>query len=279
MDARNKFLESYKKKTQEQGLDVHTEGSPAEAAGGVKEGVPPEEEVSLKFEQKPGFIKPEPKPITPASRSSKKINRYVGITLGVVILLGIIIGTVLLFNRGVEVIDLVGWTENDAQLWAREKGVNLQVEKEYSDEVEAGKVISQSVTATFHRSGTFMLMPPNTVVKSKNAPSSLRSASRKSRSILPNIAVAFPPLKSWDTHLFSKPEKITKWFNISSLDTGIPVFLGLPKITTIPRSINKDGQKYLLISAGNISSFLKRKKRPINIRISPDTEECPLEKS
>ena len=62
-----------------------------------------------------------------------------------VILLGIIIGTVLLFNRGVEVIDLVGWTENDAQLWAREKGVNLQVEKEYSDEVEAGKVISQSV--------------------------------------------------------------------------------------------------------------------------------------
>ncbi|HHZ13939.1 MAG: PASTA domain-containing protein [Caldicoprobacterales bacterium] len=145
MDARNKFLESYKKKTQEQGLDVHIEGSPAEAAGGVKEGVPPEEEVSLKFEQKPGFIKPEPKPITPASRSSKKINRYVGITLGVVILLGIIIGTVLLFNRGVEVIDLVGWTENDAQLWAREKGVNLQVEKEYSDEVEAGKVISQSV--------------------------------------------------------------------------------------------------------------------------------------
>ena len=36
MDARNKFLESYKKKTQEQGLDVHIEGSPAEAAGGIK---------------------------------------------------------------------------------------------------------------------------------------------------------------------------------------------------------------------------------------------------
>ena len=84
--------------------------------------------------------------MTPAPKSSKKFNRYISISLGVVILLAIIIGTVLLFNRGVEAIDLVGWTENDAQLWAREKGINLQVEKEYSDEVEAGKIISQSVT-------------------------------------------------------------------------------------------------------------------------------------
>ena len=73
------------------------------------------------------------------------------------ILLAIIIGTVLLFNRGVEAIDLVGWTENDAQLWAREKGINLQVEKEYSDEVEAGKIISQSVTkGTRIKKGEFM---------------------------------------------------------------------------------------------------------------------------
>ena len=101
MDARNKFLESYKRKLKNKAsmsiLKVHRQRQPVE----LREGVPPEgRELALNSEQKPGFIKPEPKPITPASRSSRKINRYVGITLGVVILLGIIIGTVLLFNGG-----------------------------------------------------------------------------------------------------------------------------------------------------------------------------------
>jgi hypothetical protein len=157
MDARNKFLESYKKKAQEQDPNAHVGDSLAESVNEGKKGESQGEEVSLKFDQKPGFVKPEQKPMTPAPKSSKKFKRYISISLGVVILLAIIIGTVLLFNRGVEAIDLVGWTENDAQLWAREKGINLQVEKEYSDEVEAGKIISQSVTkGTRIKKGEFM---------------------------------------------------------------------------------------------------------------------------
>ena len=38
-----------------------------------------------------------------------------------------------------------GWTENDAQLWARNNGILLQIEQEYNDDMEAGKVLSQNV--------------------------------------------------------------------------------------------------------------------------------------
>jgi beta-lactam-binding protein with PASTA domain len=52
---------------------------------------------------------------------------------------------VLLLNRGIEMIDLTNWTENDAQLWARNNGILLQIEQEFNDEYEEGRVISQSV--------------------------------------------------------------------------------------------------------------------------------------
>src|SRR5690606_21538996 len=60
-------------------------------------------------------------------------------------LAAIVIVLLFFFNRGVEVIDLTGWTENDARLWANENGLMLQIEQEYSDDFEAGKIISQSV--------------------------------------------------------------------------------------------------------------------------------------
>ena len=37
-------------------------------------------------------------------------------------------------------INLVDWTENDAQLWARNNGIILQVEQEYNDDHEAAEL-------------------------------------------------------------------------------------------------------------------------------------------
>lgn len=160
MDAQNKFLESYKKKYDEQSEELRTgtnningeldseansenetpTKSSLEKGNSLEEG---KEKPDLRFQRKSGFVKPKEKtstaPIKPANRNKK----YGNIAIGAVALVAIFIVLILLLNRGVEVIDLTGWTENEAQLWAKDSGIILQVEKEYNDEVEAGKIISQ----------------------------------------------------------------------------------------------------------------------------------------
>ena len=137
MEGNNRFLDTYKKKAAQQ-----QDQQPMEQPIVQNEG---QEQPDLKFEQKSDFVKPEKKKPVIAFKSSKKTKMWAAIAGGSLALVALIIGLLLIFNRGVEVIDLSGWTENDAQLWARDNGVILQVEKEYNDEVEAGKVISQSV--------------------------------------------------------------------------------------------------------------------------------------
>ncbi len=134
MEGNNRFLETYKKKTA-----MQQEGRPEENLAKANE------QGGLRFEQKSDFVKPETKEPVVVSKPKKKTKMWTAIAGGSIALIAIIVVFLLLFNQGVEVIDLSGWTENDAQLWARDNGINLQVEKEYSDDVEAGKVISQSV--------------------------------------------------------------------------------------------------------------------------------------
>lgn len=136
MEGNNSFFDSYKKKIAEESLPQE----PSSAADSQKP--------SMKYEIESGFVKPEKKTsadVAPASKKTKRIITYA--VVGAVVLLVIAIGVYFLMNRDIEVVDLTDWTENNAQLWARENGVILQIEEEYSDEVEAGKVISQSVPA------------------------------------------------------------------------------------------------------------------------------------
>lgn len=129
MESNNKFLDNYKKKLAQQ---QQTEESLADT--------------NLRFEQKSGFVKPDVKNTAkPTKKPSNKKKMWISIAGGAVVLAAIVIGLLLFFNRGVEVIDLTGWTENDARLWANENGLMLQIEQEYSDEFEAGKIISQSL--------------------------------------------------------------------------------------------------------------------------------------
>ena len=102
----------------------------------------------MKYEIESGFVKPEKKNLCRCCSGQQKTKRIITYAVvGAVVLLVIAIGVYFLMNRDIEVVDLTDWTENNAQLWARENGVILQIEEEYSDEVEAGKVISQSVPA------------------------------------------------------------------------------------------------------------------------------------
>jgi serine/threonine-protein kinase len=134
MDTNNPFLDSYKKKSDEY-------------KPGTKEDVQAEsgEQKSLTVEEKSGFKKPRAGGSEPPAPVSKKSRKVPAVIAGIVVLALIITGIILLLNRGLEMINLVDWTENDAQLWARNNGIILQVEQEYNDEHEAGRVISQSV--------------------------------------------------------------------------------------------------------------------------------------
>ncbi|NLJ40565.1 MAG: PASTA domain-containing protein [Clostridiales bacterium] len=180
MDARNNFFKSYKKKIEEKNSELENDSSKADlaeegdqeltptaedingkpaSADGEKSGVIPKEEEGsgLKFKQESGFKKPKQQAPPSTANVSNRNKRVLGIVIGSVAIIAVIIGFILLFNRGIEAIDLAGWTENDAQLWAKDNGVNLQVDKEFSDTVEAGKIISQSIAqGTRIKKGSFI---------------------------------------------------------------------------------------------------------------------------
>ena len=133
MDTNNTFLESYKKKTDEQNkqkIDKQAPETKAPADSAFRKG---------------GFVKPPATESTPSVKKPPQSKRVMAIVISVVVLALIIFSIYLLLNRGIEMVDLVGWTENDAQLWARNNGILLQVEQEYNDDMEAGKVLSQNV--------------------------------------------------------------------------------------------------------------------------------------
>ncbi|HHY83759.1 MAG TPA: PASTA domain-containing protein [Clostridiales bacterium] len=134
METKNTFLDTYKKKVDEQ----KTEDT-------VKVPAAVSEQQNTATPEKSGLVKPknigaERPPSVPA-----KSKKTAAIAVGSVVLICIIVALFLLLNRGISMINLVGWTENDAQLWARSNGIILQVEEEYNDEYEEGRVVSQSI--------------------------------------------------------------------------------------------------------------------------------------
>lgn len=101
-----------------------------------------------KYDQKSGFVKTEPSDTdTPSPLQEKRKKILVVAVSGVVILLVIILVAVLLLNPGIKVIDLHDWTVNDAGLWATDKGINLQIEEQYNDQSDEGKIVDQDPQA------------------------------------------------------------------------------------------------------------------------------------
>ena len=133
MESKNTFLDTYKKRVDEQRIE-ETDISPSEAG----------ESQGSAANANTGFVKPKRNAVPP-SGAPAKTKKSASIAIGAVVLVCIIAALILLLNRGLEMINLVGWTENDAQLWARSNGVNLQIEEEYNDEFEEGRVVSQSI--------------------------------------------------------------------------------------------------------------------------------------
>lgn len=133
-DNNNNFLSSYKRKYAEK-------ADQSEVDLVTKEGQSPH-----KYEEKSDFVKPQQmKEAGVQPPASKRPKYLIPIIIAGVVVLGVIIGLVIIFSGGTEVIDFTNWTVNDAQLWARDHKVVLQVQEEYNDKTDAGKVISQNV--------------------------------------------------------------------------------------------------------------------------------------
>ena len=74
-------------------------------------------------------------------------SKLVPAVIVLAIILILILFLVWLFNRGVAVIDLTGWTLTDAQLWAGDNSVRLQIDEVYDDQYEADQIIRQDPLA------------------------------------------------------------------------------------------------------------------------------------
>lgn len=136
----NPFLNDYKKKMTDGGSNPpHPDGKrpqdPETAAPG-----------SRRYEEKSDFVPLRTVQVV-ASDSPRRNRKILPIALAIVLILAI--GGILIwyFNLGVRVIDLQGLSLSQAQVWAGDKKIHLQVRKVHSDEYAEDEIIDQNPAA------------------------------------------------------------------------------------------------------------------------------------
>src|SRR5690554_4627316 len=102
MEENNKFLNSYK---------IKTEGK--KASNQEENSVVQKQKSDLKYENESGFIKPAKRNTKNILAAPQKKRNILAVSIGAVVLLCIVIGIFFLLDREVEVIDFTGWTEGD----------------------------------------------------------------------------------------------------------------------------------------------------------------------
>ena len=227
MDTNNSFLESYKKQTEEQAV---REPEKVPSSG--------EEKADLTFEEKSSFVKPKRQGSGMPADSSSKNKKLLPVIIGGFILIAVIIGLFLMLNRGIEMINLVGWTENDAQLWARGNGISLQPEQEYNDTHEAGRVVSQSITeGTRVKKGDFVRL----VV-------SLGHDLSVTLPIPDFPAMSRNEIDAWSAENFMTKVRITTEFS-DTVETGKVIRFEINDDTVVDE-VRRDSPVYIILSKG-----------------------------
>ncbi len=120
--------------TPEQPADAKAEGAQSAPAG-----------MNFAAPAPSGFVPPASRTASagvartaPATRS--KLPMYIGIAVAAVLA---IVLAVFLLGRGKEVPNMANWSASEAELWANENSINLRVDELFSDDITAGKVLSQ----------------------------------------------------------------------------------------------------------------------------------------
>lgn len=190
-----------------------------------------------KYEQKSDFAPPEVK----KSNKKKKKNYNWMIWTGVSVLSVMIVG-ILLFaflNTKTVLPDMVGWKEEDVNLWASENKVMLRYTEEYSDEIISGLVISQSPEeGETVEKGSFL-----EVVISLGAD--------------PSILVEVPDfqkmsqgeIEAWAEKNYMTKVRITTQ-NSQTVEIGEVISFTVNDTSVIGKEVRRDSPIYIIISKG-----------------------------
>ncbi len=227
----NDFLSGYNKRDDK----ANPPGQEAPREGSAKK--PPAD--GYKYEQKSAF-KPPPKKDGPAPPTDRRKTKLIlAIVIGGVVLLGIALTLVLLLGRGIEVIDLVGRPQTEAQLWANDNGLRLQSEEAYSDEVAAGSIISQQTPpGTRVNKGDFVRV---TVSLGHDLSVTLQ---------LPDLLdMTKDEVDTWAAANFMTKVRVTTEFN-STVPAGRVIRYEINDDTVVGNEVRRDTPIYVIVSRG-----------------------------
>ena len=222
MSDNNEFLSNYGKgKTEEAEIVVRDAPLP-----------------SYQYEQKSDFKPPENRGgMPPAPPGPKKL--IIGITIGAVALIVVVLLLVFLLNLGVPMIDLTGKTLSEAQLWANDQGIKLQVAEEFNDENDTGVVFAQDVE-------------PGTRVK-KDAFIHVSVSKGHDPSVtleLPNLkSMTMEEVQKWaDDNFMTKVRITTEYSNTVPLNDVISYTVNDETVTG--DTVRRDSPIYIVVSRG-----------------------------
>ena len=140
MSENNSFLSGYNKKD-EGSMKPKASNTPEDSKNSKGE----ENKPSMKYEEKSGFVKPEKSAAPSPAGKGIRPRTLIWIVAGLLLAAALIVTLVLVLGGGAEVLSFDGWEQGDVQLWANENGVKLQIEEQYSDSYDEGRVMAQSL--------------------------------------------------------------------------------------------------------------------------------------
>ncbi len=239
MDENNNFLSGYNKRDGETPSDKMNLPGPAPREVSVKNAKAGGVSNSFKYEQKSGFKAPERKEggAPPTDGFNKKT--IIGIAAGIGALAVVVLVLVLLLSGGIKVIELAGRTLTEAQLWASQNELNLQTEEVYSDEVEAGTVISQETAVGVSvKKGDFVYI---TVSLGPDLSKTLE---------LPDLMnMTKDEVDAWAAKNFMTKVRVTAEFN-ATVPSGKVIRYEINDNTVVGDVVRRDTPIYVIVSKG-----------------------------
>ncbi len=190
-----------------------------------------------KYEQKSDFAPPEVK--RTSKRKKKNYNWMIWTGAGVLTLL--IVGLLMFFMLNTKAVlpDMVGWKEEDVNLWATENKVMLRYTEEYSDDIASGLVISHSPgEGETVEKGSFL-----EVVSSLGAD--------------PSVLVEVPDflkmsqaeIEAWAEKNYMTKVRITTQ-NSQTVEIGEVISFTVNDTSVIGKEVRRDSPIYIIISKG-----------------------------
>jgi beta-lactam-binding protein with PASTA domain len=236
MDDNNRFLSSYKKKMGDQAAEPDMQAEPDIPA---EQELSPEAPHPMRYEEKSGFVAPRQNGRARVPPGGGRPNYLVPVIVGAVVVVGVVVTLLIILTRGVKVIDFKGWTLNDAQLWASDNGVKLQVETPFNDEVEAGKIFAQD--------------PQDGASVKKNAFIKVSVSAGHDLSItlkLPDLmSMTKDEVDRWAASNFMAKVRVTTEFS-ETVEAGKVISYEINDNTVVDNVVNRNTPIYVFVSKG-----------------------------